>query len=89
MNIGEFSTKVCAAASQLRCDCPTGKPSENQIRESARRLKLPMKDEQESFLLDPIRIAIVINAYRIGGTGNMTLAMDNAWKHFQTLPVAA
>ena len=86
MDIVTFSDKVSRAAIALRAVCPFGEPSEEQVRKVVRDVGLPLSHEEDTFVVDPIRMTTVVNAYGVGGTGKMTEMTHRAWQYWHSLP---
>ena len=70
------------ASDFLRSLCSTGEPTEDQVKETTRRFGLPITFDDESFVTDPVRMAVFVTAYiprqAIG-------AIQNAWQWQKTL----
>jgi len=79
MNEQEFFEKVERAANQLISLCSTGEPSEAQVEDATRKAGLPISFEGESFVLDPIRTAVFVAAYK-PSNARYQMALDNGLK---------
>jgi len=71
-----FKHKIMNAADFLRSLCSTGEPTEEQVKEATQRFGLPITFDDQSFVIDPVRMAVFTTAYiprRAAG------AIENAW----------
>ena len=88
MNFDMFKRKVHTASGFLRVACPHGDPSEDQVREATKSANLPMMFEEDSFVIDSVRFAVFVSAYRPPMRAGMTidLMLENAyvaWRRHQ------
>jgi hypothetical protein len=63
MELQEFSRKVAIAAETLWQLCQTGEPEERQVIYATKEAGLLVSFEEESFVGDPVRLAVFIKAY--------------------------
>ena len=85
MNCEDFSKKVTLASGILRSLCTSGDPTESQVLEAAQRVNLLIFDPRDSYVVDPVRFAIVVCAYRPRLRAGMTIEVmiERAWKCFE------
>jgi len=90
MDFDVFSSKVALAAGALRSLCSTGNPTEDQVKEVARRVELPVTWENSNYVADPVRLVIVVKAYNVPLTVGVTIdqAVERAWRWLTTERVA-
>jgi hypothetical protein len=89
MDRESFTRDIESASTRLRLICPDGNLDEAEVREVVRKTGLPMKLEDDSFVLDPIRLAVVVHAYKVGGDAKVFLALEHAWKYYSGLKAKA
>ncbi len=77
-----FLERITRAAGNLHRICPSASPSENQIRQVVRDVGLPLSSEDNTFIVDPIRTAVVVNAYNLCGIRKAAETLETTWKWY-------
>ena len=80
MDLLVFLAKIAQASDALLVVCKNGRPTEEQVRTVTRQAGLPISFEDDSLASDPVRTAVMINAYRVKGLVMGVNAMKTAWE---------
>lgn len=78
MEFSLFKRKIGYAAVILNSFCSTGKPTEEQVKEATQAVGLPVTSENSSG--DPIRLAVMIKAYKPKWPVPIDEVIGNAWR---------
>lgn len=85
MELMRFENKIRTAAGILASLCSTGEPTEKQVKEATHRVDLPVTFENESYVIDPVRLAVFITAYRPARMrATVEQVVEKAWRWHET-----
>lgn len=82
MELEMFAGKILIAASRLISICSMADASEEQVKQVTAGVSLPVTFENDSYTVDPVRMAVVIVAYRPRLRTGTTIetVVERAWQ---------